>query len=165
MRPVLYFCIAVGLTIFSADVAADLLVGYVRVDVIMEQSPRVIAIGRKLQKEFTARNAELDRMDKQLNEQQATLEKNASTMSENDRIANFRNLSNLKLDLERKRREQHEDFITRKNEELSNFQDLVNKAVKSVAEAEGYDLVLYDTGIYVGKRVDITDKVIKFLGN
>jgi outer membrane protein len=156
---------AVGLAIFSANVAADLLVGYVRIDVIMEQSPRIIAIGKKLQKEFTARNAELDRLDKQLNEQQTTFEKNAATMSESDRNANFRNLSNQKLDLERKRREQHEDFNLRKNEELSNFQDLINKAVKSVAEAEGYDLVLYDTGIYVGKKVDITDKVIKFLGN
>jgi outer membrane protein len=165
LRRALYFCIAVGFTIFSADVFAGLLVGYVRVDVIMEQSPRIVAIGKKLQKEFTARNAELDRLDKQLNEQQATLEKNAASMSESDRIASFRNFSNVKLDLERKRREQHEDFVIRKNEELSNFQDLINKAVKSIAETEGYDLVLYDTGIYVGKKVDITDKVIKYLGN
>lgn len=165
MRRALYFCIVVLLISFSADVAADLLVGYVRVDAIMQQSPRMLLIGKKLQKEFSARNAELVRMDKQLNEQQAAFEKNALTMPESDRLVSFRNISNMQLELERKRREQHEDFILRKNEELANFQDLVNKAVKSVAEAEGYDLVLYDSGIYVGKKVDITDKVIKFLGN
>jgi outer membrane protein len=150
---------------FAANAVADLLVGYVQVDKIMQQSPRTLAIGRKLQKEFSARNAVLERMDKQLKDQQDALEKNAATMSDNDRLAAYRNLSNQKLDLERKRREQHEDFVLRKNEELSNLQDQINKAVVSIAETEGYDLVLYDIGVYVGKKVDITDKVIKQLGN
>jgi outer membrane protein len=161
----LYLLVAIGLTSFAANAVADFLLGYVRVDQIMQQSPRTLAIGKKLQKEFSARNAVLDRMDKQIKDQQDALEKDAPTMSENDRLSAYRNLSNLKLDLERKRREQHEDFILRKNEELSNLQDLINKAVKSVAETEGYDLVLYDIGVYVGKKVDITDKVIKTLGN
>lgn len=165
MRRLLHFWVAVALTLFAADAAADFLVGYVQVDKILQQSPRTLAIGKKLQKEFSARNAVLDRLDKQLKDQQDTLEKQAAGMSESDRLAAYRNLSNLRFDLERKRREQHEDFIMRKNEELSTLQDQVNKAVVSIAEAEGYDLVLYDIGVYVGKKVDITDKVIKQLGN
>lgn len=165
MRRSLHFWLAIVLTIFAANAVADSLVGYVQVDRIMQQSPRTLAIGKKLQKEFSARNAVLDRMDKQIRDQQDALQKNAATMSDNDRLLAYRNLSNLKLDLERKRREQHEDFILRKNEELANLQDLINKAVVSVAETEGYDLVLYDIGVYVGKKVDITDKVIKQLGN
>ncbi|HEY7985727.1 MAG TPA: OmpH family outer membrane protein [Methylophilaceae bacterium] len=161
----MHFWLAIVLTIFAANAVADSLVGYVQVDRIMQQSPRTLAIGKKLQKEFSARNAVLDRMDKQIRDQQDALQKNAATMSDNDRLLAYRNLSNLKLDLERKRREQHEDFILRKNEELANLQDLINKAVVSVAETEGYDLVLYDIGVYVGKKVDITDKVIKQLGN
>ncbi|HEY8085237.1 MAG TPA: OmpH family outer membrane protein [Methylophilaceae bacterium] len=153
------------MTIFAANAVADSVVGYVQVDKIMQLSPRTVAIGRKLQKEFSARNAVLDRMEKQIKDQQDALEKSAASMSDNDRLLAYRNLSNQKLDLDRKRREQHEDFILRKNEELSNLQDLINKAVISVAETEGYDLVLYDIGVYVGKKVDITDKVVKQLGN
>ncbi len=165
MRRVLHYWVVIALALFAASALAGSGVGYVQVDKIMQLSPRTLAIGKKLQKEFSARNAVLDRMDKQIRDQQDTLEKNAATMSDNDRLLAYRNLSNQKLDLERKRREQHEDFILRKNEELANLQDLVNKAVVSVAETEGYDLVLYDIGIYVGKKVDITDKVIKQLGN
>jgi outer membrane protein len=36
--------------------------------------------------------------------------------------------------------------------------------VTSVSKAEGFDLVLYGTAVYVGKKIDITDKVIKTLG-
>ena len=42
--------------------------------------------------------------------------------------------------------------------------DRINKAVTSVAEAEGYDLVVYSGVAFASKKVDITDKVLKSLG-
>lgn len=165
MKKVLYCWIVIALSIFSENALAEFRVGYVQVEKVLKDSPRTIAIGRKLQKEFAVRNAELERLAKQINDQQSALEKNASTMSESERLSQNRNISNLQLVLERKRREQHEDFLLRKSEELSNLQDLINKVVVSVSEADGYDLVIYGTAIYAGKRIDITDKVIKALGN
>ena len=43
------------------------------------------------------------------------------------------------------------------------MQDQLNKAVNSVAEAEGYDLVIYNGVAYASKNIDITDKVLKAL--
>ena len=40
----------------------------------------------------------------------------------------------------------------------------INKAVTTVSEAEGYDLVVYGGVAYASKKVDITDKVLKALG-
>jgi outer membrane protein len=44
------------------------------------------------------------------------------------------------------------------------LQDRINKAVTAVAEAEGYDLVVYSGVAFASKKVDITDKVLKSLG-
>ena len=73
-------------------------------------------------------------------------------------------LTGLKVELERKKQELNEDINIRKNEELAAFQDVINKAVTSAAETEGYDLVLYSGAAYVGKQTDITDKILKSLG-
>lgn len=163
MKKLLLFVLAASLGMMTASVAAEVKVGYVNVEKIM-QSPISLETGKKLQMEFSPRNAELQRFRKQVEEREALLNKDAPAMSENDRLGKFRELSSLKLEFERKQREQHEDFNLRKNEEKANLQDRINKAVTSVSKAEGYDLVLYGTAAYVGKKVDITDKVIKTLG-
>jgi len=52
----------------------------------------------------------------------------------------------------------------RRKEEIGNVQSLVNIAVEKVAKEQGYDLILYQGVAYAGKKVDITDVVIKALG-
>jgi outer membrane protein len=163
LKKLLLFVLAASLSMMTVSVAAEVKVGYVNVEKIM-QSPASLETGKKLQIEFGPRNAELQRFRKQIEDREALLNKDAPTMSESDRLSKFRELSSLKLEFERKQREQHEDFNLRKNEEKANLQDRINKAVTSVSKAEGYDLVLYGTAAYVGKKVDITDKVIKTLG-
>ncbi len=103
-------------------------------------------------------------MQKQIKDLQASLDKDGLTMSESDRRNKERDLSNLNLEFQRKQRELREDVNLRKNEELSSLQDRINKAVTSVAETEGYDLVVYSGVAYASKKVDITDKVLKSLG-
>jgi outer membrane protein len=154
---------AASLLLYVASAAAEFKVGYVNVEKIM-QSPLSLETGKILQKEFGPRNAELQRFRKQVEDKEAALEKDTPSLSENDRRSRFRELAGLKLELERKQREQHEDFNLRKNEEISKLQDRINNAVTTVSKAEGYDLVIYGTAAYVGKKVDITDKVMKTLG-
>ena len=73
-------------------------------------------------------------------------------------------MDQLRIDIQRKDRELKEDFNIRKNEELAALQDQVNKAVTSVAKAEGYDLVVYNGVAYANEKIDITDKILKSLG-
>jgi outer membrane protein len=40
----------------------------------------------------------------------------------------------------------------------------VNKIIKQIAEAEKYDIIFQEAA-YVNPRIDITDKVIKALGD
>ncbi len=144
--------------------AADLKIGYVQVDKILQEAPQTAESSKKLEKEFAPRSQELERMQKQIKDIETALDKDALTMSETDRKNKERDASNLKIDFQRKQRELREDINLRKNEELAALQDRINKAVTSVSEAEGYDLVVYGGVAYANKKIDITDKVLKSLG-
>jgi outer membrane protein len=156
----------IGSLAFAAGTvnAADVKIGFVNVEQILKDAPQTAESGRKLEKEFSGRQQELERMAKQIKDHEAALDKDSLTMSESDRRNKERDLSNMKIDFQRKQRELREDVNLRKNEELSSLQDRINKAVTSVAESEGYDLVVYSGVAYASKKADITDKVLKSLG-
>ena len=155
----------VGLFTFTLNTgAAELKIGYVQVDKILQEAPQTAESGKKLEKEFSPRTQELDRLQKQIKDIEVSLEKDALTMSETDRKNKERDSANLKIDLQRKQRELREDINLRKNEELGSLQDRINKAVTAVSEAESYDLVVYGGVAYANKKIDITDKVLRSLG-
>jgi len=160
----LQFVLAASLAMMAVNASAEIKVGYVQAERIMKESPQMLESSKKLEKEFSSRSAELQRMAKQINDQEASMNNDTSTTSEGDRRNKEQNLTNLKIEFQRKQRELNEDVNLRKNEELSGLQDRINKVITSISEAEGYDLVIYSGAAYVGKKVDITDKVLKALG-
>jgi len=143
---------------------AELKVGYVQVDKILQDAPQTAESGKKLEREFSPRSQELDRMSKQIKDLESTLDKDGLTISEAERRNKERDVQNIKIEFQRKQRELREDINIRKNEELGILQDRINKAVQSVSEVEGYDLVVYSGVAYASKKIDITDKVLKILG-
>ncbi len=152
-------------TILSSNaVAAELRVGYVQVDKILQEAPQTAESGKKLEREFSPRSQELDRTQKQIRDIEVSLDKEGVTLSESERRNKERDVSNLKIEFQRKQRELREDINLRKNEELSVLQDRINKAVQTVSETDGYDLVVYGGVAYASKKIDITDKVLKLLG-
>lgn len=137
-------------------------VGYVQMKVIM-QSQQSIDVGKKLMAEFKPRNAELEKFRKQIQDKEVALEKEATSLSQRELVSKRQEIEYLKIDFDRKKNRQHEDFEMRKHEELNNFQNNINTAVTALGQNEGYDLILYNTGGYIGPRVDVTDKVLKLL--
>lgn len=144
--------------------AADLKVGYVQVDKILQDAPQTAESGKKLEREFSPRSQELERLAKQIKDLETSLDKDGLTLADADRRNKERDVQNLKTEFQRKQRELREDISLRKNEELGVLQDKVNKAVQTVAESEGYDLVVYGGVAFASKKIDITDKVLKALG-
>lgn len=153
-----------GLLMLSTASYAELKVGYVQVDKILQDAPQTAESGKKLEREFSPRSLDLDRMQKQIKDIETALDKDGLTISETDRRNKERDASNLKIEFQRKQRELREDINLRKNEELANLQDRINKAVKDVAKAENYDLVVYGGVAYATDKIDLTDKVLKSLG-
>lgn len=140
--------------------ANDFKVGVVDTERVLRESAPAIKAEKKIEKEFSGRDAEIKKLAKQVKELQSQLEKD----TEND--ANHRNkereLTAMNVNLQRLQREFREDLNLRKNEELAMVLDRANKAVQAIAELEKYDLILQEA-VYRNPKVDITDKVIKYL--
>ena len=111
------------------------------------------------------RDAEIQKLGKQVRDLQASLDKDGATMAETERRNKERDLANLARDLQRMQREFREDVNLRKNEELSGIQERANKVIQQIAEAEKFDLILQDPVVYASQRIDITEKVIKALAD
>ena len=152
------------MTLAISAQSAELKVGYVQVDKILQEAPQTAESGKKLEREFSPRSQELDRMAKQIKDLETVLDKDGLTITEAERRNKERDVQNIKVEFQRKQRELREDINLRKNEELGSLQDRINKAVQTVAKAESYDLVMYSGVAYAADKIDITDKVLKLLG-
>lgn len=142
--------------------AAELKVGYVNMQRIFRDAPAAQKASKKLETEFSKRDQDLQRMAKQLQAAQENLEKNSVTMAENDRRAKEKEFGELSREFQRKQREFREDVNLRQNEENAAIIEKVNKAIKQIAEAEKYDLILQDV-VWFSPRIDMTDRLIKAL--
>ncbi len=158
------FLAVATLFLTSLSAYADLKVGFVQVDKILQEAPQTIESNKKLEKEFSARTDKLKADVKSLKERESSFSKEALTMKDSERDSKDKALSQVRVEVQRKERELREDINIRRNEELGGLQEQINKAVTSVAKAESFDLVLYNGVAYASEKIDITDKILKSLG-
>lgn len=159
-----WWALALLLGLQTATYAAELKIGFVNTERIFRESAPAVRASKKLEKEFAARDQEIQKMSNKFRDLQAHLEKESVTLSEAERRSKERDLANLNRDLQRAQREFREDLNVRQNEERAAFQDRVNKAVGELAEREKFDLILQEA-VYVSNRIDITDKVLRALAD
>ncbi len=159
--------LVVSLILASAFAAvptlADTKIGFVNTEKLLREAPLSVAAQKKLEREFAARDQELQKLAKQARELQAQLDKDGVTMSDSERKAKERDLGNLNRELQRQGREFREDLNLRRNEELGQIQERARKAIQEIARAEKFDLVI-EQAVYVDPKNDITDRVMKALG-
>jgi outer membrane protein len=142
--------------------AQEFRVGFVNTDRIFREANTAKAAQAKLEQEFARREKDLNDLGTSIKTMSDKLEREAPTLSENQRAQRQKQLVDQDRDFQRKRREFQEDLNARKNEELQQVLERANKVVKQVAEAEKYDVVLQEA-VYINPKHDITDKVIKAL--
>ncbi len=157
--------LAVGamLTVPAPAQAQGTKIGFVSTERILRDSKPAKAAQSKIEAEFKKREDELQRMANNLRTQAQKFDKDAPVLSESERIKRQRQLTDLDSDMQRKRREYQEDFNRRRNEEFSSIVEKADTAIKSIAEQQGYDLIIQDA-VTVSPRIDITDQVLKALG-
>lgn len=142
--------------------AQEFRVGFVNTDRIFREANTAKAAQAKLEQEFSKREKELGAQGDSLKNASDKFEREAPTLSENQRAQRQKQLVDQDRDFQRKRREFQEDLNARKNEELQQVLERANRVVKQVAEAEKYDVILQEA-VYINPKHDITDKVIKAL--
>ena len=140
-------------------------IGFVNTERLFREAVPAKRAQQKLEKEFAGRDADIQKLSKDVRDLQAQLDKEGVAMPDAERRNKERDLANMTRDLQRLQREFREDLNLRRNEELAAVQERANKVIQQIAEQEKFDLILQDPVVFASTRIDITDKVIKALAD
>lgn len=142
--------------------AQDSKIAYINTQRITAESAPAKAAQVKLEQEFAKRQKELTDQQQALKTMSEKFERDAPTMSESQRVTKQKEFTDQSREFQRSQRVFQEDLNTRRNDELQQVLDKANKAVKQVADAEKYDLVIQEV-VYSNGKHDITAKVLNIL--
>lgn len=106
-------------------------VGFVNSKRILNEVPDALAARKQIEKDFSAREQELQRMAKQ---------------GEDERF-------------KKRQQEFKDDLSARQNKEMARIFEKVNAVIKQIAVANGYDII-FQEAVYADPRLDITESVL-----
>jgi len=155
--------LAIALAGFAfAAGAAEMKIGFVNTERVFREAAPAKRAQQVLEREFSARNVELSKVEKQGRDLQQELERENVTMPEATRREKERQLADISRNFQRLQREIREDLNLRRNEELARLQERATRVINQIAEQEKYDLIIQEA-VFANSRIDITDRVIRAL--
>ena len=161
MKRILLAALLLGCA-FAAD--AQMKIGFVNTERVFREAVPAKRAQQVLEREFSARNAELGLQVTPLLLDAAELEKDNVTIPEGTRREKERQLADISRNFQRLQREIREDLNLRRNEELARVQERATRVINQIAEQEKFDLIIQEA-VFASSRIDITDKVIKALAD
>jgi outer membrane protein len=154
---------ALSLLVLSAPAWADLKIGVVNSQTLMQDSPQGKAVQQRLQAEFSEKQRDLSTEQQELKSREAALQRDGATMSVDQRSATEQTLRDAERQLAEKQNEYQDDMNARQNQELSKLQQTIIEAVQQYALAQRFDLVLANGVIFANPAIDITQPVLTLL--
>ena len=139
--------------------AAELKVGFVNVVTILSEAPQAQSANKQLERDFSARDAELTAQKESINNLEKRLQTDAQVMSASKREELEKDVFKRRREFKRALEEFKEDFEIRRNEELRELNRTIGQIILEIARTENYDLIL-DRVIYASETIDITPKVL-----
>jgi outer membrane protein len=143
--------------------SAEMRIAVVDYGKLMEESPQAKAVSDALRNEFTPRQRDLQAQQTTVKAKEDRLQKDAATMTPEQRARADKELRDGARDFARKQSELQDDFNARKNEEMSRLQRILIDEVRTYAKAQGFDLVIADGVIYSTPTLDITPQILSAL--
>ena len=157
-RRLLAACLLMLATTWSA--AQEPRIAYIDTRRIETESAPFVRALEAMKKEFAPREQQLLEMQKQINADRERFEKEREKLSQDQLQSRANALSNAMRKSDQLTVALGEDIERRRRELLSKLLSEATAAVKAVAEAGKFDLVLQQA-TYVRPGMDITDQVLK----
>lgn len=110
--------------------------------------------------EFEPRNRQIEEFQKKITAMQSRLKKEGEKMSPSEREALGRDVSGMMRKSDQMLRALTDEYEVRRRELVVKVIDEARAAIKAVAEAGKYDLILQEAA-FARPSVDITDQVLK----
>ena len=159
--PFLGLCLCLALV--PAYASAEVKMGYVNFQKLLEEAPQTKTAMQGLENEFAPRRRELLTLQNDLKARDEKLQKEGAVMSEADRAKAEKVLRDQQREFSRKAGEFQDDASTRRNEEIGKVQRYLVTEIQGYASAQGYDLVLGDGVFFAKGPLDITANVLAVL--
>jgi outer membrane protein len=139
-------------------------IGFVNTERVFREAAPAKRAQQVLEREFSARNTELAKVEKQGRDLQTELERDTNSLTEVQRREKERQLADISRTFQRIQREIREDLNLRRNEELARVQERATRVINQIAEQEKFDLIIQEA-VFASSRIDITEKVILALAD
>ncbi len=152
--------LATGIGMEVCQAADALKVAVVNVQQVLQQSPRVAELSKKLESEFKTRQTNIGDEQKGLQDQLDKLKKDSPTMSQKDKDAMQKKISAKRADLLKQVVAYQQDLQKEQNKVMQSILSDLNGIVTTIAKSQNYSLVLDSQAvIYAGNGNDITKDV------
>lgn len=149
----------IGLLLTANVSFADLKIGFVNIPAVLEKAPQAEKAKKRLEQEFSPRDKQLVSQQKEIQNLEEKLSRDAAVMSDTERSNIEKDLISRKRDAVRAQQEFREDFNARRNDELGKIQRRIVEAVRGIAKDQNFDLLLTDGVIYASEQIDVTAQV------
>lgn len=142
---------------------AETRIGVVDYSRLLEESPQAKSVSEAMRNEFAPRTRELQAQQQSLKAKEEKLNKDAATMTADQRSKAEKDLRDGAREFARRQSELQDDINAKRNEELSRLQRMLIEEVRTYAKAQSFDLVLADGVIFANSALDITPAVLTAL--
>lgn len=152
---------------FANAAEAQQKIGVVNFQGVFQNLPQARALESTIQEEFKARIEEVQGIEDKLNEMREKQQRDASIMSNNEKVQLGRDFELQESAYQLKVRALREDMNRRLGEERDKLMMEIARAAQSLAQEMQYDLVVQATAVaYVSEAHELTQEVIdKMTGN
>ncbi len=155
------FALLVALLPATALAQSQTSIAFVDVGYLVDNSPQAQAASKTLQEEFGPAQEQLEQKQQEFQDLRQQLEKDSLVMSEGDREEHQQRLQQLGREIQRGEKSFRDQLNEERNQALQGVREDVLTAVETVAEDEGYDLVVGQGTVYASDAVDITSRVLE----
>lgn len=140
-------------------------VGVVDVRQILQGSPQVAAMQKKLRDEFGARDKQIQEAQQSFQKDAEKLNKDSSVMSATDRTALMQKLQTEQQNLRTMQMTFQKDVYAKQNQEMQSIMTKMQGVIAKIAKEQNLNLVIAKEAVeYASQDVDITSQVAKELG-
>jgi outer membrane protein len=151
-----------GAGLSQAAVAADIKVAVVNVQQVLQQSPRVAELSKKLEAQFKTRQTKIGDEQKALQDELDKFKKESPTMSAKDRTDTEKKISADREALVKKVVAYQQDLQKEQNKIMQSILGDLNGIVSDIAKKQAYSLVLDSQAVvFAADGNDITKDVEK----
>lgn len=152
---------AAALLLSMSVFADDMKIGIVDVRQVLQSSPQVAAMQKKLQQQFADREKQLQAAQQQFQQDADKLNRDAAVMKPADRDALAKKAQAEQDNLRTMQMSMQKDLYAKQNEAMQTILNQMQDIISQIAKAKNLSLVITkDAVAYVANDVDVTQDVI-----